>query len=145
LRKVWKEGCKMLSSFRKLIHGRSRGFTLIELVVVLAILGILIALAVPRYLSARKAAYRAEADDVLAEAKTLEWAYYQQYNLFDTSGTLIGQVPPGGMHWNAPTFGGAVDGSVSIQMTGSLDPVGSTDSVWLLLYSDGSSSTGSSF
>jgi type II secretory pathway pseudopilin PulG len=51
---------------------------LIELVVVLAILGILIALAVPRFLAARKKAYKAEADNILQEAKTLEWAYYQQ-------------------------------------------------------------------
>jgi prepilin-type N-terminal cleavage/methylation domain-containing protein len=41
---------------------RRGGVTLIELVVVLAILGILIALAVPRYVAARKKAYKAEAD-----------------------------------------------------------------------------------
>ncbi len=55
------------------------GFTLIELVVVLAILGILIALAVPRYLGARRSALIAEGDNTLQELKTLSWAYYQQY------------------------------------------------------------------
>ncbi|MGH9201632.1 MAG: type IV pilin protein, partial [Vicinamibacterales bacterium] len=59
------------------------GFTLIELVVVLAILGILIALAVPRYLGARRNALVAEGDNVLQELKTLSWAYYQQYSSWD--------------------------------------------------------------
>jgi type IV pilus assembly protein PilA len=131
--------------FRKTLNRRDQGFTLIELVVVLAILGILIALAVPRYLGARKKAYKAEADNVLQESKTLEWAYYQQYNLFDTSGNSIGLVTPGGMHWGAPTFGGSNNQSISIMMTGATSPLTTTDSVWILLYSDGSSGGGASF
>jgi len=139
------EGQKVFSSLRKTLKHKEHGFTLIELVVVLAILGILIALAVPRYLGARKKAFKGEADNVLQETKTLEWSYYQQYNLFDTSGTSIGLQTPGGMHWNAPTFGGGANTSVSFQMTGSVDPIGPNDSVWVVLYSDGSSGGGSSF
>jgi prepilin-type N-terminal cleavage/methylation domain-containing protein len=131
--------------FRKTLNRQEHGFTLIELVVVLAILGILIALAVPRYLGARKKAYKAEADNILQESKTLEWAYYQQYNLFDTGGTSIGLATPGGMHWGTPTFAGSSNQSVSIMMTGTVSPLANSDSVWILLYSDGSSGGGASF
>ena len=72
------------------------------------------ALAVPRYLAARKKAYKAEADNVLQEAKTLEWAYYQQYNLFDTSGNSIGLVTPGNMHWQSPAITGTANGVVTM-------------------------------
>ena len=135
----------MFAWFRKTLNRREHGFTLIELVVVLAILGILIALAVPRYLGARKKAYKAEADNVLQEAKTLEWAYYQQYNLFDTTGNNIGLVTPGGMHWNSPAITGTSNTMVTIIMSGSLSPLAAADMVSIFLYSDGASAGGSTF
>jgi prepilin-type N-terminal cleavage/methylation domain-containing protein len=141
-RRTWKG--TVFAWCRKTITYRERGFTLIELVVVLAILGILIALAVPRYLGARKKAYKAEADNLLQEAKTLEWAYYQQYDVFDMTGASIGFVMPGGSHWNPPSVSGTA-ASIQITMSGAQSPVGSTDSVWITLSSDGSSSGGSTF
>jgi prepilin-type N-terminal cleavage/methylation domain-containing protein len=124
---------------------RRDGFTLIELVVVLAILGVLISLAVPRYMGARKNAYKAEAENVLQEMRTLEWAYYQQFNLFDTVGTSMGFAPPGGMHWFAPAITGTATALVTIIMSGSISPLGTGDMVSVFLYSDGSSAGGSTF
>ena len=136
----------MFAWFRKTLKRQERGFTLIELVVVLAILGILIALAVPRYLAARKKAYKAEADNILQEAKTLEWAYYQQWNSFDTTatGASIGLVMPGGSHWAAPSIGGSST-LVTILMSGTVTPLANADSVFITLSSDGSSGGGATF
>jgi len=131
--------------FRKQVNRKEHGFTLIELVVVLAILGILIALAVPRYLGARKKAYKAEADNVLQESKTLEWAYYQQYNQFDTSGNSIGLQTPGNMYWSSPSFGGGATTQVTILMSGTSSPLANADSVLITLSNDGSSSGTSTF
>lgn len=127
---------------------KSTGFTLIELVIVLAILGIMITLALARYLGVSKKAYKSEADNVLQEAKALEWSYYQQFNAFDTSGTSIGLQPPVGMHWGPISFGSAPNSGVSMLMSGCgvpCVPVGATDSVWVTLGTDGWSAGGASF
>lgn len=129
--------------------GAEGGFTLIELVVVLAILGILLALAVPRYLGARKRAYKAEADNMLQELKTLSWAYYQEYNAFPTDVSNISFVFPGGSAW---TFGGITGGGTSPSITWTLEgidndgpPVNSTDQCSVTLNDDGSSTQGCNF
>ncbi len=103
-----------------------RGFTLIELVVVLAILGILIALAVPRYLGARRNAFVAEGDNLLQELKTMSWAYYQQYGTFvGITIAAVGFQPPDDATascWDV-AFGAIAPTSVAMVGTGDDTPV----------------------
>ncbi|MDR7484291.1 MAG: prepilin-type N-terminal cleavage/methylation domain-containing protein [Armatimonadota bacterium] len=131
---------------------REGGFTLIELVVVLAILGILIALAVPRYLGARKSSLIAEGDNVLQELKTLAWAYYQQYGTWvglDSTNfiTAFGFSEPAGGCWDytLPAAGAATTIELRAQTpnTGARSICGvlaSGSSITLTLNGDGSSS-----
>ncbi len=135
----------MFAWLRSNRYRRTDGFTLIELVVVLAILGIVVSLAVPRYLAARKKAYKVEADNVLQEVKTLQWSHYQENGTFDTTpnGASLGFVPPGKMHWNSPVISGT--DPITITMTGAIAPLNNGDKVWITLASDGSSSGGSTF
>ena len=123
------------------------GFTLIELVVVLAILGILLALAVPRYLGARKRAYKAEIDNILQEVKTLSWAYYQEHNVFPSDVTNIALSMPGGTVWNTPSIsgGGGTAASIVWLSSGLSSPLVSTDTCSVFLSTDGDSNQGCSF
>ena len=123
------------------------GFTLIELVVVLVILAILLALAVPRYLGARKRAYKAEIDNILQELKTLSWAYYQEFDTFApiSAVTVIGFTMPLGSHWNVPTPSTPVATAISWTATGALPPLVVGDSCFVNLSGSGASSAGCNF
>ncbi len=65
---------------------RKRGFTLVELLVVITIIGILIALLLPAVQQAREAARRAQCTNNLKQAGLAMLAHEEQYKFFPSSG-----------------------------------------------------------
>lgn len=63
----------------------SRAFTLIELLLVIIVLGILAAIAVPRFAGVGTRAKAAEAEPILKQIHTLQQAYSQQFGSYAPS------------------------------------------------------------
>jgi prepilin-type N-terminal cleavage/methylation domain-containing protein len=131
----------------RLRAGRGRctgGFTLVELAVVLAIIGILVAAAVPLYLGSRMKAYKSEAVSALQEIKTIEWAYYEENNSFQALLSLLGYVPPQSSFWSYGIATADATHVVAVA-TGSANTPVDGQAVSLDLSSDGSTSFGATF
>ncbi len=79
-----------------------RGFTLIELAVVIAIIAILAAAAVPTYKGVVQRSHKAEAQNVISEIRSLAWQYYLEKGAWPSTGDVnqwgpqIGFTNPGG-------------------------------------------------
>jgi len=67
------------------IHNR-KGFTLIELMIVVVIIGILAALAIPRFMQATTKSKQSEAKQILKQIYTMQRAYRQENGLYAHNG-----------------------------------------------------------
>ena len=68
----------------KFLHGK-KGFTLIELMIVVAIIGILAAIAIPNFLKYQAKSKQAEAKTTLKGIFTSETSYYSENNFYATT------------------------------------------------------------
>lgn len=99
----------MLKMFRK---GNQKGFTLIELLIVVAIIGILAAIAIPQFAAYRQRAYNSSALSDLRTSKAAQeslWADNQSYGAIDgglqAATALLQAAAPGA---GAATYNGPI-------------------------------------
>ncbi len=81
-------------------HSKEKGFTLIELMIVVAIVGILAAIAIPNFIGMQKRAKTTEAKSNLGELWTLQEAYRAENDTYVApSGTLAAGTYDGTNGW----------------------------------------------
>jgi prepilin-type N-terminal cleavage/methylation domain-containing protein len=75
-------------------HRNSKGFTLIELMIVVVIIGILAALAIPRFMRSTTKSKQSEAKQLLKQIYTMQRAYRQEFNAYCLNGAVASAAAP---------------------------------------------------
>ncbi len=64
------------------LHRSNKGFTLVELMIVVVIIGILAALAIPRFMASTTKSKQSEAKQILKQVYVMERAYRQEFDTY---------------------------------------------------------------
>ena len=102
-----------------------KGFTLIELMIVVAIIGILAAIAIPNFMNYQCKAKQSEAKSTLGALRTAEEAYYAEYSTYADTTAKMGFTVKGDNALYTITFSGVDDDGFTAQASGTVN--GSTD------------------
>jgi len=78
------------------MRNKARGFTLIELMIVIVIVAVLAAIAIPSYRQYVLRTHRAEAKRTLLDVATAQEKFYLQNNTY-ADPSALGTAPPGGL------------------------------------------------
>jgi type IV pilus assembly protein PilA len=89
------------------------GFTLIELMIVVGIIGILVSIAAPNFARYQSKARQSEAKIALAAIYSGEKAFYSEYNAYVGDFGAIGFIPEGAKRFYATGWAGANSGTVA--------------------------------
>lgn len=98
-----------------LLRKNQKGFTLIEIIAVLVILGILAAVAIPKYIDMREDAVKKAVVGVSSELNARERLTLAQWKLQDKSGNYTAPDTKMGPDWNA---GAAIVSATGFQYQG---------------------------
>ena len=134
---------RMMSRTR---HLKSKGFTLVELMIVVAVIGILAAIAIPNFMKYQAKSKQAEAQTSLKSIYTVELSYFAEKDTYHSDFNEIGWVAEAGRFTYdlgagttgkspavvcATPVGGAVTLSFTVQACGQVDGDATVDAWYI--------------
>ena len=117
-------------------RNNQKGFTLIELMIVVAIIGILAAIAIPNFLNYQCKAKQSEAKSSLGNIRTSEEAYFAEYDTYSSSLGNIGFAVKGTSRYTFSVVPSGSGASADFTATASSKApglkTGADDDVWTI-------------